>query len=82
MSGAKRRGERGGVAGFTLVEVLLMAALLSFVLLSVATLFVLGMKHNAWGRDESVMATLVQRKMEELRQIGPSELYTDILLDA
>jgi prepilin-type N-terminal cleavage/methylation domain-containing protein len=63
--------------GFTLTEILVVAAILSFVLLAVATLFVLGMRQNAWGRDETVLVSLAQRKMEELRRIAAARMDTD-----
>ena len=59
-----------------------MTLLLSFVLLSVATLFILSMKHNAWGRDETIMATLAQKQMEQLRRMARDDLDTDSVCGA
>jgi len=77
MSNLRTNGREAGSAGFSLTEVMVMSALLAFALLSVATLFVFSIKHDAWGRDETVIATLAQRKMEQLRRISPNKLYTD-----
>ena len=77
----QRRYDERREPGFTLVEVLVMSLLLAFVLLSVVTLFVFGIKHNAWGRDEMVMATLAQRKVEQLRKVSPANLFDDPWLD-
>ena len=56
----------------------MMALILAFVLLSVITLFIFGIQWNAWGRDETVLATLAQRKMEQLRRVPPPDLFKSV----
>lgn len=78
MKGTEGRSRPPGAEGFSLVEVLVMALILAFVLLSVITLFIFGIQWNAWGRDETVLATLAQRKMEQLRRVPPPDLFQSV----
>jgi type II secretory pathway pseudopilin PulG len=64
--------------GFTLVEVLVMAGLLAFILLGAASLFMFAVKQNAWGKDETVLVSLAQRKMEEVRGLSANKLDKDV----
>ena len=70
-TGGKRLGcERG----FTLVEVLIASFILATTLLALSTLFALGLKNNAVAKEDTVMASLAQGKLEQLRRISRSEL--------
>jgi len=64
------RSERG----FTLVEVLVASVILAIALLALSSLFALGLKNNAVAKEDTVMAALVQDKLESLRRQPRAEL--------
>jgi prepilin-type N-terminal cleavage/methylation domain-containing protein len=56
--------------GFTLVEVLLAAGILTVLVVSVSSLFILSMKTNAASGDQTECVALAQQRMEALRHVG------------
>ena len=61
-------------AGFTLVEVLVATALLWFLLLGVAPLFVFAAQHNAAGADFGTAGAIAVARMETLRALAFTNL--------
>lgn len=61
--------KHGRQAGFTLVEILVAAAILGTSLLAIASLFVGGIQRNAIAKEETVMAAFAQDRLEELRRV-------------
>jgi prepilin-type N-terminal cleavage/methylation domain-containing protein len=59
--------ERGGEAGFTLVELLVAALLLSLVALATATYYPVASSNSAFGRNLTYATLLAQEQMEEIK---------------
>ena len=64
-------------SGFSLVEVMLALGLLAFVLVSITSLFILGGKRIAQGRERTEALTVGMHVMEYLDQVTYRGLYSN-----
>ncbi len=83
MSNASRRADEGrdaggrrGEEGFSLIEVVLALGLLATVLISVASLFILGGKQVKNGKSTTTAAVITHEIMEVIEQQAYSVTYT------
>ncbi|TDI47201.1 MAG: hypothetical protein E2P00_01410 [Acidobacteria bacterium] len=72
-----RSQRRTSSAGFSLVEVMLALGLLSAVLISISSLFILGGKRIAQGRERTEALSVGIHVMESLDQMSYRGLYTN-----
>lgn len=73
-----RRQGRGGERGFSLVEVIIAIGVLAGLLLSIATMFILGGRQVKNGKTITQATTLVQDIMEEFDRASFTGLYTSL----
>src|SRR5712692_10379761 len=69
-SAAQRGRCRSGQRGLTLVELLIAVALLGFILLGIAPLFIASVKSNYSANEYTSANTLARDKLEELENLG------------
>lgn len=63
--------------GFTLVETLIAIGVLAIAIIALVQLFTVGAKENAVAADLTILTTLAQDKMEELKNMKYSSLVAD-----
>jgi prepilin-type N-terminal cleavage/methylation domain-containing protein len=71
MSDARVRRAEGG---FSLIEVLVAALILGLALLALAQLFASGVKSNTVAKEDTVMATFAQDKLEAIKRLSKAQL--------
>ncbi|HKQ98557.1 MAG TPA: hypothetical protein VJV75_11840 [Candidatus Polarisedimenticolia bacterium] len=74
----KRQGTRSGERGFSLVEVIIAIGVLAGLLLSIATMFILGGRQVKNGKTITQATALVQDIMEEFDRASFVGLYTGL----
>jgi type IV pilus assembly protein PilV len=75
-SDASRGPRRPSEGGFSLIEVTLALGLLATVLISIATLFILGGKQVKGGKNRTTAAAITHEIMERIEQKTYTETYT------
>ncbi len=73
---ANRRSRGPSERGFSLIEVTLALGLLATVLISIATLFILGGKQVKGGKNRTAAAAITHQIMERIEQKTYTETYT------
>jgi len=74
LSGPASRSRRASEPGFTLIEVLVASLILAIALIALSGLFALGIKNNAVAKEDTVMTSFAQDKLEDLKRQPLSEL--------
>ena len=77
-TGTERAGRLAGERGFSLVEVIIAIGVLAGLLLSIATMFILGGRSVKNGRTITQATALVQDMMEEFDRASFVGLYTTL----
>jgi len=73
----QRSRSRSSASGFSLVEVMLALGLLSAVLISITSLFIIGGRRVAQGRERTEALSVGTHVMESLDQMSYRGLYTN-----